>query len=66
DELNDELMILILLFRKVCRSSSQDAIVRHQEILNKLYALAQGYESILQDVDHLLLQVLAQEKAERH
>lgn len=65
DELSDELMILILLLAKVCRSSSQETTVHHQEILDKLYALAKGYEAILQDIDHLLLQVLAQEKAER-
>jgi hypothetical protein len=65
DELSDELLILIPLFRNVCRLSSQDTLVRRQEIINNLYALAQGYEGILQDVDHLLLQVLAQEKAKR-
>lgn len=65
DELTDELMILILLFRKICHPSSQNMSIRLQEIQYKLYALEQGYEDILQHADRLLLQVLAHEKAER-
>jgi hypothetical protein len=65
DELSDELMVRFLLFRRACRSSAQDMIPDHQEILNKLYALAHGYENILQHIDRLLLQVFTQEKAER-
>lgn len=66
DELTDELMILILLFRKVCPASSQEMRVLQEEILSKLYALAQGYEDILHHSDRLLLHVLARIKAERH
>jgi hypothetical protein len=65
DELNDELMILITLFHKTCYPPSQDIQVYQQEIRHKLYALVQGYEDILQQLDRLFLQVLAQEKAER-
>lgn len=65
DELTDELMILILLFRKVCPASSQEMKVLHEEIVSKLHALAQGYEDILHHADRLLLHVLAQEKEER-
>jgi hypothetical protein len=64
-ELIDELLILITLFRRICRSTSRDMIERRQEIKRKLDMLAQGHEDILQQIDHLLLQVLAQEKAER-
>lgn len=64
DDLTDELMILIHLFRKGCHSPLQNREERHQEILQKLYALAKGYEDILQHVDRLLLQVLTQEKVE--
>jgi hypothetical protein len=65
DELSDELMVLVLLFRKICCSTSQDIMVHHQEILSKLYTLARGYEDVLHDIDRLLLQVFAQKKAER-
>lgn len=65
DELTDELMVLMLLFRKASHSSSQNMSVRPEEILYKLYALDKGFEDILQQSDRLLLKVLAQEKDER-
>jgi hypothetical protein len=65
DDLTDELMIRIVLFRKICHLPSQNREERHREILQKLFTLAQGYDDIIQHVDRLLLQVLMQEKAER-
>lgn len=65
EELVDELMILITLFSRICRTTSRDMIERRQEIKIKLDVLTQGHEDVLQQIDHLLLKVLTQERAER-
>lgn len=61
DELMDELTMLMLLFCKIYHSL-QNTNAHQQEIVHKLNALIQGYEDILQHIDRLLLQVLAQKK----
>ena len=64
-DLVDELLVLMMLFRRICRTTSRDMIERRREIKYKLNQLLQGYEDILQQIDHLLLKVLTQERAER-
>jgi hypothetical protein len=65
DELSGELIVLIFLFHKISHTPSQDIQVYQQEIRHKLYGLMQGCEDILQQIDRLFLQVLAQKKAEQ-
>ncbi len=50
EELVDELMILITLFRRICRTTSRDMIERRQEIKRKLDELVQGTEDILDQI----------------
>ena len=65
NDLLDELLVLIMLFRRICRTSSRDMIERRREIKYKLNQLLRIYEDILQQIDHLLLKVLTQERTER-
>lgn len=63
DNLIDELLLLMTAFRKVCRESSRDTMIRRREIQRKLGELEQDIEDILQNVDRILIQVLSQKNS---
>ncbi len=54
DYIVDELSILLISFRRICRSSSRDVMLQRQEIKRKLVELEYSTEDIQQGIDRIL------------
>jgi hypothetical protein len=61
----DELAVLLISFRRICRSPSRDALLQRQEIQRKFAELESSNQDIQHNVDRVLFLTRAEEDGVR-
>ncbi len=61
DYVINELSVLLISFRRICRSPSRDALLQRQEIQRKLAELERSNQDIQHNVDRVLFLTRAEE-----